>query len=189
MAIITVRIVRHGNTEGPAEPDRERRLSGVGRDQAFALGLQWRGERFIPGIVLSSAAPRAVETAEIACGIEPGNVPAFEELYFGTDSSWIEPITAAFRERGPKAPLKEYLNSGAGDALKAWGAAASALVLRQITDPSMDLKIAIFTHGLFGQTLACSFPMSGSIRLTELSLEALNNPLEECGTIDVNLLT
>lgn len=193
MARVRVRIIRHGKTEG-TEPDRERQLSPEGREQARKLGMEWKREGFVPQVILCSTAPRAIETANIVCGVgHDGTIitHAFEELYFGKDPSWLPPIAAAFRQLG-NAPLQDYESfSDAASALCAWAEAAVEVVLRHVRSGNADQDIAVFTHALFGPMLATSFLTEGPgpVYASNCPETVLSKPLQECGVIEILLQT
>lgn len=60
-------LVRHGDAvpEEEAGSDRDRWLSARGREHARILGKLLREQRVVPGMILSSPLPRAVQTAEL----------------------------------------------------------------------------------------------------------------------------
>jgi phosphohistidine phosphatase len=67
IAGVRIYLVRHGDAvpEEEAGSDRDRWLSGRGREHARVLGRLLREQRIEPDVILSSPLPRAVQTAEL----------------------------------------------------------------------------------------------------------------------------
>ncbi|MBA3542188.1 MAG: histidine phosphatase family protein, partial [Deltaproteobacteria bacterium] len=63
-------LVRHGDAvpEEEAGSDRDRWLSGRGREAARVLGRLLREQQIVPDAILCSPLPRAVQTAELLAG-------------------------------------------------------------------------------------------------------------------------
>ena len=65
----TMMVLRHATAEknGPDGRDYTRPLTPAGREEARAQGQRMRGDGLVPALVATSAAVRAVETAQGAC--------------------------------------------------------------------------------------------------------------------------
>ncbi|MGH3358187.1 MAG: SixA phosphatase family protein [Nocardioidaceae bacterium] len=80
----TLLLVRHAKTQPTASSDRERELTGRGRRQSDALGVELGGQSFGSVRALVSSAVRAVQTWEgIAPALEDASVTleVLESLY------------------------------------------------------------------------------------------------------------
>ncbi|MEN9558472.1 MAG: hypothetical protein RL141_841 [Candidatus Parcubacteria bacterium] len=141
-----IRIGRHAHTE-QAKNDRDRPLSAKGTLQAEELGKQWRADGFSPRIVLASAAPRACRTTEIAIGRPPEFVQ--EELYFGLNPAWTEAMNLAFATL-QYAPLRDYLNSPAKQAILEYAAVGGGVILQKIqeSEPEDFEDVAVLGHAI-----------------------------------------
>jgi len=83
-------LLRHGHADDGAQ-DFERPLSPAGRDAARRVGLALARAGLLPELVLASAAPRALATAELAAraaGYE-GVVQADQALYLASDAKYL----------------------------------------------------------------------------------------------------
>jgi phosphohistidine phosphatase len=83
---VTLVLLRHAEAAdkeaGRADFDRE--LTGKGRKQAERVGRQMAHRSLQPDLVVTSPAPRALQTAEIACaamGIPAGSLRHDESIY------------------------------------------------------------------------------------------------------------
>ncbi len=85
-----ITLLRHAHAEEHAD-DFARRLSAAGRAAAINAGHALAHARWVPAHVLSSAAPRALATAELAaqaCGYS-GRVHAERSLYLASDAQCL----------------------------------------------------------------------------------------------------
>ena len=83
-------LLRHGHADDGAQ-DFERPLSPAGRDAARRAGLALARAGLLPQLVLASAAPRALATAELAAraaGFE-GSIQADQALYLASDAQYL----------------------------------------------------------------------------------------------------
>lgn len=94
--MIELLVWRHAKTEpgNPGTPDRDRELLPVGRADAREMGRVLAEADLVPGLVLSSDATRAVQTAALAMEGFPAGIPRFDlpELY---DAEWEDYLSAA----------------------------------------------------------------------------------------------
>jgi phosphohistidine phosphatase len=83
-------LLRHGHAAEHSD-DFERTLSPAGRTQALRAGEALGRAGWQPGYVLSSAAPRALVTAELAASAAgfSGQVVAERALYLATDAQCL----------------------------------------------------------------------------------------------------
>ena len=146
---IEIRFVRHGQANSAAT-DVERKLSDLGRAQAGGVGLGWDQSRFRPTVVVSSRAPRAVDTAQITTGLELSRIVQCEELYFGTNPEWLDVINGAYEKLG-NAPLIAYdmLSIAVGDAIKHYAIAAVTAICTAIREcETPPTQVAVFGHAV-----------------------------------------
>lgn len=93
-------LLRHGHAEEHSN-DFERVLSPAGRGAARSAGEALKRAGWIPAMILSSAAPRALATAQLAakaCGYT-GRIHAERELYLASDARYL----TALRETPARA--------------------------------------------------------------------------------------
>jgi phosphohistidine phosphatase len=83
-------LLRHGHAD-EGTPDFERTLSPAGRDAAQRAGLALARAGLLPELVLASAAPRALATAELAAGAAgyEGAIQAEQALYLASDAKYL----------------------------------------------------------------------------------------------------
>jgi broad specificity phosphatase PhoE len=117
-----ITFIRHGKT-GKADTDIDRQLTQQGFDQAAerrdALNRQF-------GLVMSSVAPRAVDTAVVIgeC-MDALEVLLLESLYLPTDSADRAAVEAMSGQLG-YAPLRAYRAADTEGVLKRYGENAAA---------------------------------------------------------------
>ena len=95
-------IVRHGAAQSSYEVDSDyaRRLTAKGGERVRIVG-QWLTAQpdFVqPGRIIASAAPRALQTAELLAevfGLPTENLSRFRELYSGRPSDYLNLLTQA----------------------------------------------------------------------------------------------
>jgi phosphohistidine phosphatase len=92
-------LLRHATAEdGVGKPDFDRELTAAGREEARVMG-RWLGRRAVqPDAVLSSPAPRALETALLACeviGIARDHVKTDPALYDCTPTTLLRRVAQA----------------------------------------------------------------------------------------------
>jgi phosphohistidine phosphatase len=88
-----ITLLRHGHAEEHSD-DFARALSATGRAGAVRAGETLRRIGWQPAYVLSSAAPRALATAELAARAAgfSGRIVAARSLYLATDSQCLEAL-------------------------------------------------------------------------------------------------
>jgi phosphohistidine phosphatase len=88
-----ITLLRHGHAEERSD-DFARALSAAGRASAVRAGEALRRTGWQPAYVLSSAAPRALATAELAAHAAgfSGRIVAEQRLYLATDSQCLEAL-------------------------------------------------------------------------------------------------
>jgi len=181
---IHIRFARHGNTS-PALVDRERTLTDIGRRQAAVLGADWNASGFHPTLVMSSMAPRAVETAQIATCCKLDAIIQREELYFGTNPDRMTVVDRVYESLG-NTSLSVYDKSIAGGAIKAYAAAASDVICEAIRERGITslTQVAVFGHAVLLAAVARHmFQEYGTGSETVSSVI-----MEECGVIQGNLV-
>ena len=92
----TLYLVRHGKAapRRKKEPDMQRKLSKIGRQEAHALSVRLQKHDMLPDAILSSPARRAIETAQVFAetfGSDPARIVSKEELY-QKESDGIEDV-------------------------------------------------------------------------------------------------
>lgn len=90
----TLLILRHAKSswKDPGLSDHERPLNGRGRKDAPRMGSQILEEGLSPGLIVSSTAVRARQTAELVaktCGYT-GSIALSPELYHGSPRAYLE---------------------------------------------------------------------------------------------------
>jgi phosphohistidine phosphatase len=79
--------VRHGKAvPHSAEPDMQRVLSDVGKDEVKTMAKRFRHQRHVPEVILCSPAERARQTAQVftkALGYDPQRIIIQNDLYEG----------------------------------------------------------------------------------------------------------
>lgn len=94
----TLCLLRHAKAEKPDLQDYQRHLTGEGRKQANRLGKYLHKQGVTLDLVLTSQAPRALETAQILCHhlqVPDDQLIADRHLYGTTPSDWLEQVRAA----------------------------------------------------------------------------------------------
>ncbi|MEM6298134.1 MAG: histidine phosphatase family protein [Bacteroidota bacterium] len=93
----TLILIRHAMPEdGFGLPDFERNLTTDGKSDATKIGESWKSEGFCPDFILSSAAVRAKQTAELiaeACAY-PKSVVLEKQLYSTYEMALLDRIHA-----------------------------------------------------------------------------------------------
>lgn len=134
--LASLTVLRHGQAEKEptaGQPDSTRKLTALGRQQAFGLASSLNKE--VPDgfdVIICSPFERAVETTAIACGIQPD--PFIE---FGCSDDAAHPLNVMFKELA-YAPLLSldrdpakigYFQHELREHLWTWGDAALERVL------------------------------------------------------------
>lgn len=83
-------LLRHGHADDSAQ-DFDRPLSPAGRDAARRAGTSLASAGLLPDIVLTSSAPRALATAELAARAAgyAGAIQAERALYLASDAKYL----------------------------------------------------------------------------------------------------
>ena len=83
-------LLRHGHADDGAQ-DFERRLSAAGRQAAAQAGVSLAQAGLLPDLVLASAAPRALATAELAARSAGygGAIRAEQALYLASEAQYL----------------------------------------------------------------------------------------------------
>ena len=92
----TLLIMRHGKSSWakPSQADHDRTLNDRGRLDVPLMGQKLKEEGLLPGLVISSSAMRAQETAQLvtaSCGYE-GKIEVLAELYMASETHYFEAL-------------------------------------------------------------------------------------------------